>query len=47
MTNDRQKAEDLRNAGRNEMTDARFGEDIAGEASSVVQEDPVNRSLQM
>ena len=45
VTNDRQKAEDLRNAGRNEMTDARFGEDIAGEPSSVVQEDPVEETV--
>ena len=45
VTNDRQKAEDLRNAGRNEMTDARFGEDIAGESSSVVQEDPVEETV--
>ena len=39
VTNDRQKADAVRDAGRNEMTDARFGEDIAGESQITVQEE--------
>lgn len=37
VTNDRQTADELRDAGRNDMTDARFGEDIAQESAIQAQ----------
>ena len=39
VTNDRQKADSLRDAGRNDMTDARFGENIAGETEAAIQDE--------
>lgn len=37
VTNDRQTVDELRDAGRNDMTDARFGEDIAQESAIQAQ----------
>ena len=45
VTNDRKTAENLKNADRDEKTDARFGEAMAEEPSAVAKEEPVEETL--
>ena len=47
VTNDRQTADALRDAGRNEMTDARFGENIASETKVTAEDEKSQETLEV